>query len=95
MLVGQSGQPLLGKEAGIRPGKTKGNEMKYTVDFYKIGKLSPDERNAQRKNQSGIWLCTGFAAEAESPRRAIAMAKAQENVPLGVNCGYRLRARRA
>jgi len=67
----------------------------YTVDFYKNRDLSPDERNAQRTNHAGgIWLCTGFTVQAANGRKAIGLAKADENIPLGVNCGYKLRARR-
>ena len=67
----------------------------YYVDFYKNENLSPDERNAMRRNQSGVWLSTGYCTEASSPQQAIAKAKREVNVPLGVNQGFKLRARRA
>lgn len=69
--------------------------MKYSIDFYKNKNISPDERNAMRKNQSGIWLSTGALIEAETPQSAISIIKKQEQAPLGVNCGFKLRARRA
>ena len=37
--------------------------MKYSIHYYKTENLTPDERNAQRKNQRGIWLDTGIRTE--------------------------------
>lgn len=37
--------------------------MKYHIHKYKVKNLTPDERNAQRKNQRGIWLHTGIITE--------------------------------
>ena len=34
--------------------------MKYSIHYYKTENLTPDERNAMRKNQNGIWLQTGI-----------------------------------
>jgi len=34
--------------------------MKTHIHYYKTENLTPDERNAQRKNQRGIWLHTGI-----------------------------------
>ena len=46
----------------------------YEIDYYKTENLSPDEQNAMRSNQRGIWL-VGESVEADSPRKAIIAAK--------------------
>lgn len=67
---------------------------RYYIDFYKNENLSPDELNAMRRNQRGIWLCSGASYEAKSARDAIAQAKRDPQPGLGVGT-YKIRARRA
>ena len=67
---------------------------RYYIDFYKTASLSPDEMNAMRRNQRGIWLCTGASYEAKSASDAITQAKRDPQPALGVG-SYKLRARRA
>jgi len=43
----------------------------YDIHFFKIDDLSPDEKNAMRRNASGIWLIGG-RIEAKSARAACA-----------------------
>lgn len=48
----------------------------YDLDYFKDSNLTPDEKNAMRRNQSGVWL-VGPLIQADSPRRAIAAAHKQ------------------
>ena len=50
--------------------------MKFDIHFYKTRNLSPDERNALRSNQSGVWLL-GPRIEAVSAHAACAAARKQ------------------
>jgi hypothetical protein len=43
----------------------------YNIHFFKISNLSSDEKNAMRRNASGLWLC-GHRIEAKSARAACA-----------------------
>ena len=43
----------------------------YDIHFFKTANLSPAEKNAMRRNASGIWLCGG-RVEAKSSRAACA-----------------------
>jgi len=43
----------------------------YTIHFYKNTNLSPDEKNAMRRNASGIWI-VGGNIEAKSAQAACA-----------------------
>lgn len=69
-------------------------KTRYWIDFHKTDNLSPDELNSKRRNQRGVWLCSGASYEAPSARNAITQAKRDANPGLGVG-QYRLRARRA
>jgi hypothetical protein len=68
----------------------KGNMKTYDIHYYKTQNLRPDERNAMRKNQTGIWLM-GPRVEAENPHAACARARKEQGWPMG----QKLRARRA
>ena len=48
---------------------------RYPISYYKTENLTPDERNAMRANQTGIWLFGDYYT-AETPRKAIAAARA-------------------
>jgi len=43
----------------------------YDIHFFKISNFSPDEKNAMRRDASGLWLCGG-RIEAKSARAACA-----------------------
>jgi len=43
----------------------------YDIHFFKTSNLSPDEKNAMRRNASGLWLFGG-RIEAKSARAACA-----------------------
>ena len=45
--------------------------MTYDIHFFKTTNLSPDEKNAMRRNASGLWL-VGGRIEAKSARAACA-----------------------
>jgi hypothetical protein len=64
----------------------------YYIDFYKTSNLRPDELNAMRRNQYGIWLSTGVSYYAKNARDAITQAKRDPQPALGVG-RYKLRAR--
>lgn len=61
----------------------------YDIHFYKVENFSPDEKNAMRRNASGIWLCGG-RIEAKSARAACAAYR--KSVELGSNAA-KLRAK--
>jgi len=50
----------------------------YDIHFFKSDNLSPDEINSMRRNQRGVWLCTGFCYRAESARDARKQFRADE-----------------
>lgn len=51
-------------------------KTKYEIACYKTENLSPDEKNAMRRNQSGIWLCAD-PVYANSRREALKIAREQ------------------
>jgi hypothetical protein len=61
----------------------------YDIHFFKTANLSPDEKNAMRRNAKGIWL-VGGRITAESPRAACAAYR--KSGQLGCNA-EKLRAR--
>lgn len=51
--------------------------MKYDIHYFKTQNLSPDERNAMRRNARGIWLMCGIRTE----DRKSGLAQARRDYP--------------
>lgn len=59
----------------------------FLFDYYKTTNLSPDELNAMRRNQKGVWLC-GPSIAADSARKAFKKARSMgyKKVRLNAHC---------
>ena len=66
----------------------------YDIHFFKTENLSPDEKNSMRRNQSGVWLCTGFCYRAESASEARKQFRADGQAQHSYS-GYKTRVSRA